>query len=115
MSLCDAKSPWCESLGFLGVIPRVISAIILFFQHFFLWCCITLIANEVIDLIMRRKERGFLCKLDIKKVYNWINQNFIVKVLEGIGWIKWCISAASFSILINDSPSGFFNSTGGLR
>ena len=81
-----------------------------------------LIANEVIDLIMRRKERGVLCKLDIEKAYDQINWNFIVKVLQRmgfgerwIGWIKWFISTASFSILINGSPIGFFNSTRGLR
>ena len=81
-----------------------------------------LIANEVIDLIMRRKERGVLCKLDFEKAYDQINWNFIVKVLERmgfgerwIGWIKWCISTASFSILINGRPAGFFNSTRGLR
>ena len=81
-----------------------------------------LIANEVIDSIMRRKERGVLCKLDIEKAYDQINWNFIVKVLQRIGfgerwigWIKWFISTASFSILINGSPTGFFNSYRGLR
>ena len=81
-----------------------------------------LIAKEVIDSILRRKEKGVLCELDIEKSYDQINWNFIVMVLKKmgfgekwIGWIKGCISIASFSILINGSSMGFFNNSRGLR
>ena len=69
-----------------------------------------LIANEIVDSTLRRKKCGLVCK-DIEKTYD---------SMKGLGsqwmsWIKWCISTASFSILINGSPAGFFPSSRGLR
>ena len=53
----------------------------------------SLMANEVIDTILKRKEKGVLCKLDIKKAYNQINWNYILKVMQKMGfgtkWIRW--------------------------
>ena len=47
---------------------------------------------------------------------------FLCSVLEKMGfgrkwieWIKWCISIASFSMLINGTPFNFFRSFKGLR
>ncbi|KAJ9681592.1 hypothetical protein PVL29_017816 [Vitis rotundifolia] len=82
----------------------------------------SLIANEVVDYWQKRKEKGLVCKLDIEKVYDSINWNFLMKVLHKMGfgsrwmeWIWWCISIAKFSVLVNGVPAGFFSSSRGLR
>ena len=81
-----------------------------------------LIENEAVDSILRGKEKGILCKLDIEKAYDHIRWDFLLQMLERMGfgskwirWINWCISPASFSVLINGSLSGFFRSSKGLR
>ena len=81
-----------------------------------------LIANEIVDLSLRKKECGLICKLDIEKAYNTISWEFLLQVMGKMGfgdrwlnWIKWCISTASFSVLVNGSPAGFFPSSRGLR
>ena len=81
-----------------------------------------LIANEAVDSTLRGKEKGILCKLDIEKAYDHIRWDFLLQMLERMGFgskwiilINWCISTATFSVLINGSPSGFFRSSRGLR
>ena len=81
-----------------------------------------LIANEAVDSILRRKEKEILCKLDIEKAYDHIRWDFLLQTLERMGfgskwikWINWCISTASFSVMVNGSPTGFFRSSRGLR
>ena len=83
---------------------------------------VSLIANEVIDSMLKKKEKGVLCKLDIEKAYDKINWNFLTTVLirmgfkeKWLGWIKWCISTASFLVMLNGSPESFFKSSRGLR
>ena len=81
-----------------------------------------LIANELVDSSLRKKKCRLVCKLDIEKAYDSIGWEFLYKVLDKMGfgsqwlsWMKWCISTASFSVLINGSPAGFFQSSRGLR
>ena len=82
----------------------------------------TLIANETIDSLLKWDGYGVLCKLDLAKTYDHINWDFLLTVTQKMGfgekwagWIRWCISIASFSVLINGSSSGFFQNTKGLR
>ena len=81
-----------------------------------------LIANEAVDAVLKRKEKGLFCKLDIEKAYDHLQWNFLLGVMEKMGfgrkwlnWIKWCISTATFSVLVNGTPSCFFRSSRGLR
>ena len=73
------------------------------------------------DSILKKKESGLLCKLDIEKAYDHISWDFLFQIMEKMGfcriwisWIKWCISTATFSVLFNGSPTGFFRSSRGL-
>ena len=81
-----------------------------------------LIANEAVDSILRKNESRLLYKLDIEKAYDHINWDFLFQIMEKMGfdrkwisWIKWCTSIATFSVLVNGSPTGFFRSSRGLR
>ena len=51
-----------------------------------------LIANEVVDSILRRKESGIVCKLDIEKAYDHISWEILFQVLERIGFGRRWVS-----------------------
>ena len=74
------------------------------------------------DSRLKSGDLGVLCKLDMEKVYDHVDWNFLLYLLRrcGLGekwclWIKQCISTARFSVLINGVPSGFFGSSRGVR
>ena len=71
---------------------------------------------------MRQGVLGVLYKLDVEKVYDHVNWDFLIYLLQRCGFpllwrnsIQFCISTVHFSILINGCPSGFFASSRGLR
>lgn len=48
------------------------------------------LSNEVIDALLKKRERGVMCKLDIEKVFDHLNLNFLFGVLQktAFRW-KW--------------------------
>jgi hypothetical protein len=81
-----------------------------------------LIANECMDSRLRVGTPGVLCKLDLEKAYDHVNWDFLLSLLQLCGfpedwrkWIHFCISTMQFSILINGSSCGFFESSRVLR
>uniref|UniRef100_A0A2N9EXD0 Reverse transcriptase domain-containing protein n=1 Tax=Fagus sylvatica TaxID=28930 RepID=A0A2N9EXD0_FAGSY len=81
-----------------------------------------LIASECVDSRVRDGTPGVLCKLDLEKAYDHVNWDFLLALLHRCGfpetwrkWIYFCISTVRFSVMVNGSSCGFFESSRGLR
>ena len=83
---------------------------------------LVLIASECLDNRIKDDVTRVLCKLDLEKAYDHVNWDFLLYLLRKCGflerwrlWVSFCLSTVHFSILVNGSPCGFFQSTRGLR
>ena len=83
---------------------------------------VVLIVSETLDSRLKDNMPSLLLKMDIEKAFDHVNWDFLMVVMSKMGfghrwinWMKWCCSTATFSILINGSPSSFFRSSRGLR
>lgn len=81
-----------------------------------------LIVNEVVDELTFIKRDGVLCKVDMKKVYDYVSWGFLDVMLEMLGfrvkwrhWVRTCITTASFAVIVNGGASRFFQTSRGLR
>ena len=73
----------------------------------------TFLTHEILHSMKKKKGKtGWLAlKIDMEKAYDYLEWNFVEKVLQCFGfpsmWIQWvmqCVPTTSFPILINGSP-----------
>ncbi|GJW47992.1 RNA-directed DNA polymerase, eukaryota [Tanacetum coccineum] len=81
-----------------------------------------LIANETVEYLKRKKEKGLIFKVDFEKAYDSINWAFLSNMMRRMGfgerWCKWiesCLKSSSMSILVNGSPTDEFMLERGVR
>ncbi|XP_020691184.1 uncharacterized protein LOC110105860 [Dendrobium catenatum] len=80
-----------------------------------------ILASEILREF-KGSHKSFCAKLDINKAFDSVSREFlIVRLLQKgfpevfVSWIKGCISDMHFSICLNGSLEGFFNSSSGLQ
>ena len=84
----------------------------------------TILVHEFFHFMKQKRGNGSLValKLDMEKAFDSMEWNFLLKILELLGfqptWINWinqCITTSSFSILLDGAPFGKFFPSRGLR
>lgn len=80
-----------------------------------------LITNEVISWLIKKKIKGALFKVHFR-TYDFIIWYFLEHMLIQMGfgvrsrrWIRWCVSKAHISIMVNGSPFELFKMHKGIR
>ena len=81
-----------------------------------------LTASECVHARDKERKPGLICRLDLGKAFDRVDWGFLQYLLQRMGfgqkwrnWIKECMTSASFSIMINGTPKGFFHAQRGLR
>lgn len=105
------------------LLPQVISSSQSAFMPGRLLAENVLLATELVQGYKRKNiEPRAMLKVDIRKAFDSVNWNFILKALRSlrvpekfIGWISECLTTPSFSVCTNGKPSGYFQSSKGLR
>ena len=74
-----------------------------------------LIVNEIVKWAKKSKEKLLIFKEDFEKAFDSLNWVFLDDVLDQMGfrlkwrdWVKWCITTAKVSVLVNMSPTKEF-------
>ena len=65
--------------------------------------------------MMKCAGKGIICKSEVEKAFDHVNWDFLLVVLDKmsfglkwISWIKWRMSMACFSVLVNGTLSDYF-------
>jgi len=83
-----------------------------------------LLTHEIMHKFKKTKGKQacVALKLDMEKAYDKIKWSFVRQCLQQLGfhpqWIHWimeCISSVSYSLLVNDEPTGMIHPTRGIR
>ncbi|CAL1413585.1 unnamed protein product [Linum trigynum] len=84
-----------------------------------------LLGHELMHYLKTKTQgkKGFMAlKVDMEKAYDRVEWPFLLEVLvkmgfssTWVGWIKECLISASFSVMMNGTPSGYFSPSRGLR